>query len=577
VVRAAVLYSGAVWAFGQGLSQFSPALGLPEWTTRWFLIAACVGFPFWIAFAWFFEVTPSGIRRESDVDPADSITPATGRKLDFWIIGVLAVAIVLLLTERFALRGDESAVAAKSVAVLPFANEGGDAEQQYFSDGLSEDFINALSQFEGLKVIGRNSAFLFRDTRESAESIGAKLGVAHLLEGRVRRVGDTVRISAELIKASDGSTLWSQHYDRPYKNLFALQDDITLAVAGALQAKLLQSGNAIPQSDHPPGGDVAAYNAYLQGKFYNSRGTEEDLRQAIAQYEAAIKIDPRYALAWASMSHTWTGVGVSFLGGQDAQQAYIKARIAANTALKLDPNLSIAHVARGYVLLIADFDWVGAQAEYERAEQLAPKDGASLFYLGNVSATLGHPERAVALTRQALATDPLRANWYHWLATYLWGLGRLDEAAAASKRSIELQPAAATYHERLATIEIQRGDTQAALAAAQAEPASGGWQEIALALARQNGPDRAAADAALRRLIDSQPDDSAYQIAQVYALRRDPDEMFAWLDRVWTNRDGGIQTLLYDPFLLRYFDDPRFAAFCDKVGLPAATEAKAAP
>ena len=577
VLRSAVLYAGAVWAFGQGLSQFSPAVGLPDSTTRWFLIAACIGFPFWIAFAWFFEITPTGIKRESNVDPADSIAPATGRKLDFWIIGVLAVAVVLLLTDRFASRDDASATLGKSVAVLPFANEGGDGEQQYFSDGLSEDFINALSQFEGLKVIGRNSAFQFRDTRESAQSVGAKLGVAHLLEGRVRRVGDTVRISAELIKASDGSTVWSQHYDRPYKNLFALQDDITLAVAGALQAKLLQSGGAVPQSDRPPGGDLAAYNAYLQGKFYNARGTEAGLREAIAQYEAATKIDPRYALAWASMSHTWTGVGVSFLGGQDAQQAYIKARAAANTALKLDPNLSIAHVARGYVLLIADFDWVGAQAEYERAEQLAPKDGASLFYLGNVSATLGHPERAVVLTRQALATDPLRANWYHWLATYLWGLGRLDEAAAASKRSIELQPAAATYHERLATIEIQRGDTQAALTAAEAEPASGGWQEIAVALARQNGPDPAAADAALKQLIDSQPDDSAYQIAQAYALRKDPDAMFTWLDRVWTNRDGGIQTLLYDPFLLRYFDDPRFAAFCEKAGLPATTEAKAAP
>jgi len=578
VLRAAVLYAGTVWAFGQGLSQFSPAMGLPDWTTRWFLIAACIGFPFWIAFAWFFEITPTGLRRESEIAAGDSIAHSTGRKLDFWIIGSLAIAVVLLLTDRFASHDDGAATAAgKSVAVLPFANEGGDSEQQYFSDGLSEDFINALSQFNGLKVIGRNSAFQFRDTHDSAQSIGAKLGVAHLLEGRVRRVGDTVRISAELIKASDGSTLWAQHYDRPYKNLFALQDDITLAVAGALQAKLLQTGGAVPQSDRPPSGDLAAYSAYLQGKFYNARRTEADLRQAIAQYEAATKIDPRYALAWASMSHTWTGVGVTFLGGQDAQQAYAKARAAANTAVQLEPNLSTAHVARGYMLLIADFDWVGAQAEYERAEQLAPKDGASLFYLGNVSATLGNPERAVVLTRQALATDPLRANWYHWLASYLWGLGRLDEAAAASKKAIELQPAAVTYHERLATIEIQRGDAQAALATAEAEPASSGWRDIAVTLAQQIGPDRVAADAALRQLIETQPDDAAYQIAQAYALRRDPDPMFTWLDRVWTNRDGGIQTLLYDPFILRYLGDPRFAAFCDKAGLPTATEARAAP
>jgi TolB-like protein/Tfp pilus assembly protein PilF len=578
VLRAAVLYAGAVWAFGQGLSQFSPTIGLPDWTTRWFLVAACIGFPFWIAFAWFYEFTPTGLKRESDIPPGDSIARSTGRKLDFWIIGILAIAVVLLLTDRFVVHKNSASVAnaEKSIAVLPFANEGDDSDQQYFSDGLSEDFINALSQFAGLKVIGRNSAFQFRNSRDSVQTIGAKLGVAHLLEGSVRRAGDTVRISAELINASDGSMLWSQHYDRPYKNLFALQDDITHAVAGALQAKLLETDGAVAQSDRPPSGDLTAYTAYLQGKFYNARGTDVDLRQAITQYEAATKVDPRYALAWAGMSHTWTGVGVTFLSGQEAQQAYLKARTAANTALKLDPNLAAAHVARGYMLLIADFDWVGAQAEYQRAEQLAPKDGASLFYLGNVSATLGRPEQAVVLTRQALATDPLHVNWYHWLATYLWGLGRLDEAAAASRKAIELQPAAVTYHARLATIEIERGDAQAALAAAQAEP-PGGWQEIAVTLARQIGPDRAAADAALEHLIETQPDDAPYQIAEAYALRRDPDEMFAWLDRVWTSRDGGIQTLLYDPFILRYQHDPRFAAFCDKVGLPAATEAKAMP
>ncbi|MGH8212545.1 MAG: hypothetical protein ACREPP_04850, partial [Rhodanobacteraceae bacterium] len=211
VLRAALLYAGAVWAFGQGLSQFSPALGLPDWTTRWFLVAACIGFPFWLTFAWFYEFTPTGLKRESEIDPAESVTAHTGRKLDFWIIGVLAVAVVLLVTNQFVLRrdatstADASTIAAtlakvpqKSIAVLPFANEGGDTDQQYFSDGLSEDFINALSQFAGLKVIGRNSAFQFRNSKDDAKTIGEKLGVAHLLEGSVRRQGDTVRVSAEL-------------------------------------------------------------------------------------------------------------------------------------------------------------------------------------------------------------------------------------------------------------------------------------------------------------------------------------------------------------------------------------------
>jgi len=579
VLRAGMLYAGAVWALGQGLSQFSPALGLPDWVTRWFLAAAAIGFPFWIAFAWFYELTPHGLKRESELAAGDSIAHSTGRKLDFWIIGILAVALVLLLTDRLAIWKQDSpaAISDKSIAVLPLANDSGDKDQQYFADGLSEDFINALSQFSGLKVIGRNSAFQFRDTTDTAQTIGAKLGVAHLLEGSVRRVGDEVRISAELINTRDASTLWSQHYDRPYKDLFALQDEITRAVAGALQAKLLDRSGAVTQSDRPPSSNLAAYSAYLQGKFYYARGTEADERRAIAEYQLAIANDRRYALAWAMLSGAWANIAVQFLGGQPARQAYSTARTAADTALMLDPNLAAAHQARGYILINADLNWVAAESEYRRAVQLAPSDGPSIFAMGQLMATLGHMDRAVALTRQALKTDPLNARWHNWLAVYLAALGRLDDAVDASHATIELQPAAVSYHTWLAIIEVQRADAKAALAAAQAEPANGGWQEIALAFARQISPDRAAADAALNHLIATQSDVSSYQIAEVYALRRDPDQTFAWLNRAWANRDPGIAFLLFDPFILRYQKDPRFSAFCKKVGLPTTTESRAMP
>ena len=588
VVRAAIVYAAAVWALAQGIVQLSPTFGLPALTARWFVIACAIGFPFWIAFAWYFRFTARGIKREPETAPAEALTRREGRKLDYWIIGILAIAVVLLLTNLFVthrevtIKGITMAPAAttvipgKSVAVLPFVNEGGDKDQQYFSDGLSEDFITALSQFAGLKVIGRNSAFQFRNSSDDSKTIGRKLGVAHLLEGSVRRQGDEVRISAELINTRDASTLWSQHYDRLYKDLFALQDDITHAVASALQARLLESGGAVTQSDRPPSGSLAAYTAYLQGKFYDARNTEADEHRAIAQYQAAIKDDPRYALAWAELSYAWTGMAGGFLGGPEAQQAYTKARAAANTALALNPNLAAAHGARGNVLLDADFDWTGAQAEYQRAVQLAPNDGSSLFNLGNLLATLGHPDQAVALTRQALATDPLHAIWYNWLAIYLSGLGRLDEAAAAIHKAIELQPAAVGQHEQLAVIEIQRADAEAALAAAQAE-SPGVWQDEALALASQIGPDRAAADAALKTLIDKWLDNAPYQIAEAYALRKQPDQMFEWLDRAWAKRDPGIQLLLFDPFILRYQHDPRFAAFCRKVGLSTSTDAKAMP
>ena len=231
--------------------------------------------------------------------------------------------------------------------MLPLTNESGDVAQQYFSDGISEDLITELSQVPGLKVIGRSSAFQFRDSKEDGRSIGAKLGVAHLLEGSVRKSDDMIRVSAELINTADGSTQWSERYDRPYKDLFALQDEIARAVAGALRTKLLPDEHLAGQSDRPPGGSLEAYNAFLQGRFYSSRETEADLRKAVASYAEAIQLDPKYARAWSNLAQAWTSIGANYLGGSAAQEAFSKARAAVGHALILSPDLASAHEAQG--------------------------------------------------------------------------------------------------------------------------------------------------------------------------------------------------------------------------------------
>ena len=458
--------------------------------------------------------------------------------------------------------------------MLPLANESGEASQQYFSDGISEDLITALGQFPGLKVIGRSSAFQFRDSKEDSRSIGAKLGVAHLLEGSVRRSGEMVRVSAELIDTSDGSTQWSERYDRPYTDLFALQDEITRAVAGALKTKLLPGEHAAAQSEQPPSGNLEAYNALLQGRFYYSRGTEADIRKAIEFFAQATQLDPRYALAWSELSHAWTALGGDFLEGAAAQEANAKAREAADRALALSPDLAAAHNARGDLLELVDFDWRGAEAEYRRALELSPNDAQAKFNLGTQLAIYGEMDQAIELTRQALVTEPLRAGGYKALATYLLGLHRLDEAERAMNKAIELQPASEPFHAWLTVIEIQRGNARAALEAAQQVPA-GVFRDMSLAFAQQVNGDRSAADSTLSTLIEKDANIDAYQIAEVYALRNDAKATFEWLDRAWSNRDAGIQYLLYDPFILRYKDDPRFAAFCRKVGLPVPGEAPA--
>jgi TolB-like protein/Tfp pilus assembly protein PilF len=455
--------------------------------------------------------------------------------------------------------------------VLPLTNESGDPSQQYFSDGISEDLITALTQFPGLKVIGRTSAFQFRDSKDDSRSIAAKLGVAHLLEGSVQRSGGLVRVSAELIDAADGSTQWSEHYDRPYQDLFALQDEITRAVVGALRAKLLPGEHAEAQSERPPGGSLAAYNALLQGQFYSALYAESDLRKGIEYYTQATQLDPRYALAWSRLAAAWTRFSANFLAGAPAQEAYARAREAAGRALALAPQLADAHVAQGILLQTADFNWRDAEAEFRRALTLAPNDGEVKVRYAIQLAALGQVEPAIGLTQQALATEPLRADWYNWLALYLLGVNRLVEAQQALRRAIELEPTAATHHGLLAFVEVHRGNAQAALAAAREEPAGPG-RDIALTLALQIGSDRSAADAALRSLIDMDASVFAYQIAEIFAVRNDAKQTFAWLDRAWSNRDPGVSLLLYDSFILRYKADPRFAAFCRKVGLPVPGE-----
>ena len=523
----------------------------------------------------------SAIRIASPATVGGGRGPPTSRSSTHVLPAAIAFGVLAAMAGYFAIheaRTSKPAVstrlistAAASIAVLPLANESGDADQQYFSDGISEDLITALSQFPGLKVIGRTSAFQFRDPKEDSRSIGAKLGVAHLLEGSVRRSGDIVRVSAELIDTADGATQWSERYDRPYKDLFALQDEITRAVAGSLKTKLLPGEHAAAQSEQPPSGSLEAYNALLQGRYYLPRGTEAGYRKAIEFFAQATRLDARYALAWSELSHAWISLGGDFLEGGAAQDAYARAREAADRALALSPDLAAAHNARGDVLQLVDFDWRGAEMQYRRALELAPSDAEAKFNLGSALASFGELDQAIELTREALVTEPLRSFGYKALATYFLGLRQLDEAARAITKATELQPASEPLRSWLTIIETKRGNAPGALEAAQQEP-PGIFRDMSLAFARQIGGDQSAADAALRTFIDKQANNSAYQIAEVYALRNDAKATFEWLDRAWGNRDPGIQYLLFDPFILRYKDDPRFSAFCRKVGLPAPSQ-----
>jgi TolB-like protein len=574
IYKVAVAYAVVGWLVIQIGSTVLPTFHAPEWVAQTLVVIILLGFPIALVLAWAFELTPEGIKRTEDVAPNESITFRTGRKLVGITIALALIAAGLMTFKVLRPKPATMAapatspapvlpvIAAKSIAVLPLVNTSADAANDYFSDGLSEELIAVLAKIPGLKIIGRSSSFLFKGKADDSRTIGEKLGVANLLEGSVRKQGDRVRIVAELINAADGRALWSETYDRELKDVFAVQSDIATAVTEQLKIKLL---GAPVKSDAAPSNDnLAAYNALQQGTFYFRLSTEEGTHKATEFYDEAIRLDPRYALAYAALSGAWRQLAATWLSGAEANEAYAKARNAAKAALSLAPNLAAAHEALGFVLVTPDLDFAAAEVEFRKAEKLAPADAGPKFALSFLFAAQGRLAEAENIMRQTLALDPLGVTRYLNLARILIGGGRYDEAEATLRKAIELQPAAARLHSYLTFIDVLRGDTAAALQDAELEP-KGFWQDYALALAQQGQSDHATADAALQKLLNEDAVSAPFQIAAVYGLRKEPDKMFEWLERAYTEHDPGLTQLLVTPFILDYKDDPRFAAFCQKL------------
>ena len=574
VLRVGALYAAGAWALAQGFAQLFPVFGVPDWVVRWSVIAAIIGFPFFLAFAWYYEFTPEGLKRESEIDPAQSITQHTGKKLDRWIIAALGLAVVLLLADKFVLHKDANEVAGasaadKSIAVLPLVNESGDPANEYFSDGLSEELIAALAQIADLKVIGRSSSFRFKGHSDDLKTIGEKLGVNTLLEGTVRKQAERVRIVAELVNAADGRELWSQTYDRELKDVFAVQSEIAQAVADSLKVTLLGAEAKARQDSSTK--SVDAHNAYLQGHFYLEHRDIDGWRKALGFFDEAIRLDPDYALAYAERAETW-----SWLADQTSENvpaARIAARNDAEKAVALNPNLAEAHTALGWVRYFIDWDLSTAVSEIQHAVQLAPSSAKPKVLLAQVLHTEGQVQAAIALARRAVGLDPLYFYARAVLARSLLSDGRFDEARAEASKGAELQPGAAFSHRWQVIAAILQGDAEAALHEAQLEPAET-YRRFELALAHYARGDRAASDAALADLISKDSGTSAYQIAEVYAFRGETDAAFEWLQRSYDTRDTGILSMLMDPLLRGLNSDPRYTILLGKLGLSPPSAAK---
>jgi TolB-like protein len=570
VYRVAIAYAVVAWLLVQVATQVFPFFEIPNWVVRFVVLLTVLGFPAALVIAWAFELTPEGIKRAADVGSTESIAHWSTRKFAALIISVaiLAAGVPLFQLSRskptwLPWTDVDSTTSQKSIAVLPLLNESGNPGDEYFSDGLSEELIAALTQIKGLKVIGRSSSFRFKDQKEDSKSIGEKLGVSTLLEGTVRKNGDRVRIVAELINTADGSEIWSRTFDRELKDIFAVQAEIAKAVATSLELTLLGTEDGSAQKVSTK--SMEAHNAYLQGHFYFQRRNLEDYRKAVGFFDQAIRLDTDYALAYAERSEAWAWIGD--LSSEKKKEAWKAAGSDAEKAIAVDPNLAEAHAALGWVRFFIEWKFAEGLAELRRAQQLSPWNPTANDLLARVVVYFGQFEQAEKMARQSIELDPLAYQARISLARVLFAEVKLDETEAAARKAAELQPTAAGNHRFQVFVAIQRGDGEAALREAQLEP-NEGYRRFELALADYTRGERRAADEALAELIAKDRDFLAYQVAQVYAWRGENDKAFEWLQVSLDTHDTGTVSLLIDPLLRGLQHDPRYNRLLAQIGLP---------
>jgi TolB-like protein/Tfp pilus assembly protein PilF len=469
VIRAAILYLGAVWALAQGISQLGPSVGAPEWATRWFLVAAGIGFPFWIAFSWFYEFTPEGLKRESEINPAESVTHHTGRKLDFAIIGVLTVALVLLLTDRFVLRhgvNETTAIqiAEKSIAVLPFENLSEEKQNEHFADGVQDQILSDLAQIADLKVISRTSVMQYKSgLARNLREIGQQLGVAHLLEGTVQRAANKIRVSAQLIDARTDAHLWAQTYDRPIDDVFAIQSEIAKAIADQLQAKL--SPNEKKAIEQPPTTDLAAFDLYSRAKSllltagFSATG-EPNVRKAIELLDEAVKRDPSFFDAYCQLARAHELLYAVF-GSDHTPARLTPAEAALQAATRLRPDAGETHLARAQYLYYGQRDYAGASAELEIARRSLPNDARIFELTGYILRRRGDQEEGLRNLQRAVELDPRNFYTLQQIALSYQALGSYGKAIAALDRALSIAPDNVETRATRASYELfWKADTQ---------------------------------------------------------------------------------------------------------------------
>jgi len=567
VVQWSLAYAAGAWLLLQVLGHVSGVFDWPRQVQQIAMLLLLVGLAVVMVLAWY-----HGDKGEQRVTRGEvavlAVLLLAGGGLFWWwdratdpLPGPDVAALPAAAPPRPTLAPDD-----RSIAVLPFVNMSSDPEQEFFSDGISEQVLDLLSHVPELRVIARTSSFSFKDKDVDVATIAQQLNVSHVLEGSVRKSGNRVRVTAQLIRATDSSHLWSNTYDRELKDIFAVQDEIAAAVVRQLKVALL--GGELPARSAAT--SLEAYNLYLKARFLFDQHTEQSMAKAVEYYEAALAIDPVYADAWAGLAEAQS---------VRADEAYVDyavgaatARAVAQKALELDPAAAKAHFALGLVQFSHDWDWPAAQASLDRAIELDPNEAMALSLAGSLAQVLGRDEAGIELCRRAVASNPLGAYERVQLGWALAQAGQLDDAEKEIRTALELAPDYAQGWYLLGVTLLLKGQPQAALDAMQSEPGEK-WRLSGLPLAYHALGRKQESEAALREAKAKYAETMTYQIALVHAYRGETDEAFDWLDRSYEVRDTGMAWFLRtDPLLANLKSDPRYAALLRKMKLPEGSQ-----
>jgi serine/threonine-protein kinase len=577
VYKVAVAYAVVAWLLIQAASIFLPAFDVPPWVMKIFIIVIIFGFPVALIFSWAFEITPEGIKLESEIEPNKSIKRRTGRKIVAMTIALAVVAAGLFvyqlvrskptITPTASAARTEAATAApnKSIAVLPFLNLSADKNDEYLSDGMTEELLNMLTRVKSLHVPGRSSSFAFKGKNEEDifRKVGEQLHVNAVLEGSVRKVGDKLRITAQLINVADGFHLWSETYDRDMKDILAVQSDVARRVVEALQVQLgVEEARALTKK---PTENPEAHRLYLLGRYHFAKFTRAGWTNAIRSFEQALQIDPNFALAYCGLADTYGWAGGQIMAGKEA---WAKEMELAQRAVALDPNLAEAHLSMGTAL----FSVLGPYAsekELDRAVELNPNLPLIYDQYGWTFSEMGRFNEAIAAEKKALELDPLSTFLNTDLAFFLYWARRYEEATAQIRKTLELDPNNAFAHSILGWCLIGKGSKAEARTEFQKATTLDDlpWYVSSLAYACAVSGDRAKAEQILRELeqLAKQRYVSPANRASVYLGLGENEKALDWLEKAYEDRDPIFWWINGDQLYDSVRNEPRFQALLQKI------------